>query len=442
MASLDLPKPLHLLTTLGTGEYKPVRYGWNGRTFETLYVQEALVEWLRPRRCIVLLTDRAREGVHWPALQSRLVNACELVPLAIPNGASEEELWQIFESICGAIEPDCRHVIDVTHGFRSLPVIALLSALFLRSSGQIDVESVVYGAKDDTRTDGITPIFDLSMFLNLMDWTNAVQQFVRTGDLRHMAGLIDDEQREHGGPPGPPRAGHPVRLGKIAVLLEGLSKALLANHPHEVVRRSRNLTDLFANASAEIDQWAKPFFRLLDTIRSEFGGLAGPELDAHRLLIKWYARRGFVVQALTMAREWVVSAVCQRAGLEILLQRNRKAAEAALRGICPGRPDDDGGGQQRNNSEQERLIGLLAAAFNEDTAYRDAAAAAWNAIPSPRNTVAHCAMQDNAEPVASLNQRVEQCVSLVDDLAGVIALSRDGAMSEAGTSPYHGAKQN
>ena len=62
---------MKLITTLGAGEYKPVTYRWNDHTYETSFIQEAFVHWLKPETTYVLLTEGARE-THWNNLCQRL----------------------------------------------------------------------------------------------------------------------------------------------------------------------------------------------------------------------------------------------------------------------------------------------------------------------------------------------------------------------------------
>jgi len=52
---------MKLIAFLGIGEYEPVTYRWNDHTYETSFVQEAFVHWLKPEVTCVLLTKEARK---------------------------------------------------------------------------------------------------------------------------------------------------------------------------------------------------------------------------------------------------------------------------------------------------------------------------------------------------------------------------------------------
>jgi hypothetical protein len=73
---------MKLITVLGTGKYEPVTYRWNDHTYETSFVQEAFVHWLKPEVTCVLLTEKARE-THWNNLCQRLQEHTQTVAMRV-----------------------------------------------------------------------------------------------------------------------------------------------------------------------------------------------------------------------------------------------------------------------------------------------------------------------------------------------------------------------
>jgi hypothetical protein len=51
---------------------------------------------------------------------------------------------------------------------------------------------------------------------------------------------------------------------------------------------------------------------LLDQVRQTYEPLAEASLQGQARLVRWHIRRGQLTQAVTLAREWLVSWVCQR----------------------------------------------------------------------------------------------------------------------------------
>jgi CRISPR-associated DxTHG motif protein len=135
---------MKLITFLGTTDYEEVEYRWHDLSKPTKFVQEALVRWLQPETTCVLLTERAR-AEQWQKLRSLLEKHTEIMEINIPDGKKEAELWRIFTAISNAVHEGDEIAFDITHGFRSLPMIALLTIAYLKQVKGVKVQHVVYG---------------------------------------------------------------------------------------------------------------------------------------------------------------------------------------------------------------------------------------------------------------------------------------------------------
>ena len=112
------------------------------------------------------------------------------------------------------LEENDEIILDITHAFRSIPLLIFIVAAYLRQVKNVKLKHIIYGAFEarDTETDQ-TPIFDLTPFVELLDWMNAVNIFQNSGDARPIARL--NVQRD------------------IADALTNLSNSLLTNRPLE-----------------------------------------------------------------------------------------------------------------------------------------------------------------------------------------------------------------
>jgi CRISPR-associated DxTHG motif protein len=80
--------------------------------------------------------------------------------------------------------------LDVTHGFRHLPMLALLAALYLQQACAVDVAGIWYGAFDpDT---GHAPVHDLQGLLKLGQGLQALAAFDFSGDYRAFVPVLKD----------------------------------------------------------------------------------------------------------------------------------------------------------------------------------------------------------------------------------------------------------
>ena len=116
------------LSFLGTGDYKKCVYADENRhSKKVTLVQHALVElfgshWTHA----YIFTTKAAHKKHW----KRMVNKKKWpMPISInnvkiPDGTNEAEMWKIFHTIFGKLEPEDEVYFDITHSFRSLPLLA------------------------------------------------------------------------------------------------------------------------------------------------------------------------------------------------------------------------------------------------------------------------------------------------------------------------------
>jgi CRISPR-associated protein Csx16 len=179
-----------LVTFLGTGKYQPTIYALGERRAETTrFVCCALAELLEPAEIVVLATEQA-ENSHGPTLREAL-NDARFSPRfePIPFGENPEQQRQQFEIIKTQLRGSAGPVmLDITHGFRSSPFFAAAIASFVRAVDEDPLDlRVCYAGALNAEGTGLTPIWDLSEFVNLLDWTQAIMLFLRTGRSARVA---------------------------------------------------------------------------------------------------------------------------------------------------------------------------------------------------------------------------------------------------------------
>lgn len=189
------PHAARLVTFLGRGRfdkaqgryvYDPTEYELLGnRATRTPFVCHALAELLRPSDICILATDEA-ESDHGTALKEALRTANCPAPrfVRIPMGREPRELWQQFDVIKTELRGgDGTVVLDITHGFRSQPFFAASVATFVHAVDQKPPDlRVCYAAYEAKNSDtGVAPIWELSAFVSLLDWSRALAIFLKTG---------------------------------------------------------------------------------------------------------------------------------------------------------------------------------------------------------------------------------------------------------------------
>ncbi len=202
------------LSFLGTNDYLPCTYHFNNKeTREVRFVQEATIsmncqDWSSEDRILIFTTSEAFER-NWldnghlingekqqrEGLAQRLKKLNLEVPIRnvlIPEGKSEAEIWKIFEILFDNIQTNEKIVFDITHSFRSIPMLAMVVLNYGKVIKGINILGIYYGAFEVLGSlkeagkipleDRRVPLFDLTPFDNLLDWSLAIDRFLGSGD--------------------------------------------------------------------------------------------------------------------------------------------------------------------------------------------------------------------------------------------------------------------
>ncbi len=338
---------MKLLTFLGTRPIETTYVMPEGEAHTAPFCGVALAHALPLDEVVVFVTEQARE-VSLPTFEERLSDISALVrAVDIPGDATEAELWQIFRAVVGAVENEERVVFDITHGFRSVSFLSFLAAAYLRVVKDIRLEGVYYGnfeARDRSVTPNRAPVIDLTSLAGLLDWMMAANRFERFGDARDLAALLRaavppwDLQKD-----SPDLKEQATRIRRAAGTMERVSRSLRLIRPQETMQASADLVRILPAAAADIRQAAPPFELLVTPVVDAYrllaldvkGGEAQPldVLTREREMIGWYVERNQYVQALALAREWLVSWVMAWLGMWHFNDKDaRERVERAITG--------------------------------------------------------------------------------------------------------------
>ena len=318
------------LAFLGTGNYQPCRYRSGGRTSpEVVYVQTAVNLFAEPRceEAVVFCTTGAK-AKHWDALVAEFkMNGLPAPRIVdIPDGSSEEQLWEIFRIIRDTVGDGDEIVFDVTHSLRSLPVIMTVVLRYLTVVKGVSLGACLYGAFDARNTEeNIAPVFDLTPFFALDDWTRAILAFEDYGDPASLKNLATRRL-------GPLcRSQEPARrlnasVKTLARFAENVRLANLGVAGTEAGIRNMALRTVARTFSQAEDGAGVPELApVLERVSADFAAFGDRDLRNGFRAARWAARHGLVPQACTLLQETAVS---------VLLETGRGIASCAGSGIA------------------------------------------------------------------------------------------------------------
>lgn len=190
-----------LLAFLGLGKdggYQEVAYALADKSYVSRYAALATAKLINEKygadthveQAFALVTDEAKAKTY-PGFEDAWKMALPdipLVPVSISSTQSLDGQWEIFRTLSGLISAGDRLIFDITHAFRSMPLVALLVIAFVKAvHPDVKLEMLSYA---ELRNDGPSPIHDLTPLASLLDWTSAVQDFSRSGNAGPLSGLL------------------------------------------------------------------------------------------------------------------------------------------------------------------------------------------------------------------------------------------------------------
>ncbi len=296
--------------------YEKLKYIWKEkemeREYETDLFAEAVNAWFSPDKLFVFVTRKVKEQDNLKKLQTLCGE--KLVPVDIPNGQSEDELWKIFDILVNTVEEGDSVILDITLGFRTLPLLGFAVTVFLKRLRNVKVEKILYGACDSKDPETMrTPVFDMTPLVELMDWLEGLDALTRRADASELAGLLKQAQsliNKDGG-------FREAQFDKVSNNLAHLSDSLHLSRPLKVMEYANKVSSLLAEVidRDESNTKVRPFILLINQIKQEVSALAhgySQELSSENLhcqleLVNYYLNKGLLVQAITLMREWLVN---------------------------------------------------------------------------------------------------------------------------------------
>jgi len=390
-------------------------YAWRGQKYEGGVFSLALRQFVEHDRMLVCNTPEAEKNT-WPALSA--LNDARIEPVSIPKGETNAEMWEMFNTITARVSVGETVIFDITHGLRSLPFLVFLFSAYLKSAKAVTIEAIYYGAFELGKP---APVIDLSEFVGILDWLTATNRFVETGDGQPLAELL-----RKGMPAGIEMRDDLVvrelgnNLRAAAQAIETISLALGITRPIETMESAVQLEATLEQAASSFDQRAKPFGLLAERVAKEYGqfALENPKQElqlANNLwrqlqMITWYRERQQVVQAVTLAREWIISALTLKFGEPMFDNRNgRKHVEDALNHAV-----------ERRKKEPRQIEPSRCDEQFESLPKADELADLWNKMTQLRNDIAHCGMNPSPTKAAKLKQNFENVYPQLPELAQLL----------------------
>lgn len=219
------------LSFLGTGNYGECTYKCTNGSIKTRFIQRALIDdlckdWSDEDEVVIFVTEKSKK-VNWESIDKEIEkrekinenqilitkdkvwtvglkdelqqnfgnNSFKIKEMVIPEGRNLDEIWNIFELMMKSIDKGDEVIFDITHSFRSIPMLALVVLNYAKVIKEINILGIYYGAYEAKDENGVAPVFDLKEFDRLLEWSYAVNSFVKFGDSRQILDLVNKSRK-------------------------------------------------------------------------------------------------------------------------------------------------------------------------------------------------------------------------------------------------------
>ncbi len=360
---------LHFMAVLGTSLYEPVYYSLNNKFTDkecqfaqtavinyyleelkedgkvTIYVTEkakttnldkreyTASEEKRAQSWVTPLKSKVVEGAEKPGLLSEIQELCEdldVNTVSIPDCNNEEEIWDMFQIIYQNIQQDDEIIFDITHGFRSIPMLAIAVVNYANIIRGCKFKAIHYGAFEASKKVEIngakvkrTNIIDLTSFSDLMSWSNAADNFIRFGNSNQMQevfiekynGIPNENKREWSG------------IKKLVNEADVLSNTLRTSRGADVKRKQSSIKAAYKEYNEAVKQIdtnetnyfneIEPLYELLGTVSDRYKSLDKEKnYEVGLSVVEWCIDNGMIQQGYTALEETIITYLCDQYELD------------------------------------------------------------------------------------------------------------------------------
>lgn len=294
--------------------YEPIKYSLDGKTStrERMFVQSSILE-LYPEqfdKIIILSTNSSKTNI--PKFKEEISDLKireDIFDISI-NDISDSlsdlnDAWSWFEKLNSKIDEYDEIVLDVTHGFRIVPIVLSTAIGYLKRAKKIEVLGVLYGAYTPPKEDSKAyPIVDVKDFYTINDWAEGIGRLIDDADARFITKIAKEEK---------------------ASGFSGLNNRELLNQIEKLTNSVRNveLQNVESNARSTLTaiqtaiQTAKPLEKqILQLVIDKFtpliyqypnGRYSKEYLSMQVKLIELLYEHKMYMQCFTAMREWIGS---------------------------------------------------------------------------------------------------------------------------------------
>jgi CRISPR-associated Csx2 family protein len=256
--------------------------------------------------------------------------------IPIKEGFDEKEIWEIFNIIFESFREGEEVIVDVTHSFRSLPLLMITLLNYAKQVKKIRVLGIYYAAFESVGSieqiknipveERIVPILNLTSFSELQDWTNATYDFVNNANVNKMKVLVRSVAAKSN-IENPVIRFFPART--IEKLEELVNDIALCRGDELIKFDYTTLRSEFKQLRS--DEISKPFNHLTEIIHSKIALFQQKPENLVITLAEWCLTHNLIQQAITLIQEFTITLILEKNNLKRAAEQYRNLVSQTFR---------------------------------------------------------------------------------------------------------------
>lgn len=329
------------ISILGTGRYKESRHKFpDGEIGEPVkFVQEACVrkfckDWTEEDEVRIFLTweamrqnwENSPDGKGLRQRLSDLKYGVRVNPIGIPTGVSEREIWEIFNIMYRSFRENEDVIIDITHGFRFIPMLLTLLMNYSMILKKTKVRGIYYAALEGSTEGQPVPILDLKSFVEVHNWSRVAHDFVTYGNAQLLDELVKKDIT------GSSLSSVEQEIRRLSKDLKNLTELIALCRGSQLI--DYNFTDLVSRIKAfpEVESpISAPLLPLMNEVASKIEPLQGDVVEKIIAVADWCMTHQLYQQACTLLQEGIITLVLDKLHLDYRNKDLREVASSAFK---------------------------------------------------------------------------------------------------------------
>jgi CRISPR-associated Csx2 family protein len=271
--------------------------------------------WTKQDKRFIFTTEESKKK-HWTKLQEESPCAEQI---DIPAGKDETEIWRIFNILYESLQDGDILTVDITHSFRHIPLLASSLLQYAKFLKNVSVKGIYYGAFErlgDPRDikqripnpeERIAPVFDLTAFSEIQDWSAAANDFISFGNPSRLKVLIE----QHLSPVISQTGGHDEivqKLNKLNKKIEKFSQVIKTNRGKDIIegRLQKEILNILNSLEQNLISALNPILKKMEiSVKKTYQG----DNNVRNMLaaVEWCQEKNLVQEGLTILQEGIIS---------------------------------------------------------------------------------------------------------------------------------------